>query len=145
MGNGLRLALSSASIFGAIVFSDFVNDNQINLLVTLVVTGIYQVALMVIGALSYFFTRTVKAEDIANVEDLEEAGFEIQEIITKDSKVIGKFGGESIFDAVKVIFKNGHEAKYVFSDTLKYENLDVNHLKPGSLVLEPGLVYVPEQ
>jgi len=145
-----RLALSAVCIFGAIVFSNQINDVDTSLLSSASIAVLYQVILAVIGGLSYLIGSKlglVKQTSEITVQQLEdEDGFEIKDVNSDNSKVIGVFGGSKIYDKVRVVFQNGFEADYVYENTIKFENvdnLDVSNLTPGSLILGPGIVYVP--
>ena len=88
-----------------------------------------------------------KPSEEISVQQLEdEEGFEIKDVNSDNSKIIGVFGGTNIYDKVIVSFQNGFKAEYVYDNTIKFENeenLDVSNLTPGSLILGPGIVYVP--
>ena len=145
-----RLALSAFCIFGAIVFSNVINDVDASLLSSATIAVLYQVILAAIGAIAYFISMKLgiyKPEDEISVKQLEdEEGFEIKDVNTDHAQIIGVFGGSNIYDKVKVTFQNGFETDYVYDNTIKFENeenLDVSNLTPGSLILSPGIVYVP--
>ena len=145
-----KLGLSSVCIFGAIAFSNEINNVDTSYLNAIVIAIIYQAFLAVVGGIAYVVGTSSgfiqpKAE-ITPKQLEDEQGFDIKEIITEGQKVVGKFGGKDIHEQVKVIFNNGFETFYRFDNTIKYDNpdkLDVSGLTPGSLILEPGIVYVP--
>ena len=144
-----RLALSTICIFGAIVFSNVINDVDASLLSSAIIAVIFQVILATIGVIVYFVSTKLgiyKPEDEILVEQLEDDGFEIKDVNTDHGKIIGAFGGSNIYDKVKVTFNNGVETDYVYDNTIKFESeetLDVSNLTPGALILGPGIVYVP--
>lgn len=144
-----RLALSAVCIFGAIVFSNSINDVDASLLSSATIAVLYQVILAAIGAVAYFISMKLgifKPEEITVEQLNDEEGFEIKDVNSDNSKIIGVFGGTNIYDKVIVSFQNGFEAEYVYDNTIKFENvdkLDVSNLTPGSLILGPGIVYVP--
>lgn len=148
-----RWILSGLSLFGIIVFANYINDIETRFLSTLIIVVLYQLFLAVIGASSYFIGKhlnLIKDEPISNNEEQEALieEFDIHDINFDGSKVIGHFGGKEIYDVAKIAFKNGLQKNYKFSDTIKYENfetIDVSKLKPGSIVLDPGIVYEPMQ
>ena len=144
-----RLALSAFCIFGAIAFANEINDVDASLLSSATIAVIYQVILAAIGATIFLIgaksglIKTTK-EVVPVVE--EDHGFEIKDVNTDGAEVVGTFGGSNIYNKVKVIFENGFEADYEYDTTIKFENvdkLDVSNLTPGSLILGPGIVYVP--
>ena len=145
-----RLAMSAVCIFGAIVFSNVINDVDTSLLSSATIALLYQFILAIIGAIAYFISMKLgifKPTEEISVKQLEdEEGFEITDVNSDNSKIIGVFGGTNIYDKVIVSFQNGFEAEYVYDNTIKIgnvENLDVSNLTPGSLILGPGIVYVP--
>lgn len=154
MNNTARLVLSSASLLGIILVSNAINDVEASLLSSAVIVLLYQGALAVIGGVLFLLARyfdLLPEEEAATqeitVKQLErEKDFEIKDISFDHAKVIGTFGGKDIFDTAKVVFENGYEKTYTFADTIKYdspEKLNVSALAPGSLIIEPGIVYVP--
>ena len=156
MNNTTRLILSSASLLGILLLSNSINDVDASILSAAVIVVIYQGALALIGGLTFLLARhfdLLPEEEVATqeitVKQLEqEKGFEIKDISFEHAKVIGTFGGKDIFDTAKVIFENGYEKIYTFADTIKYdspEKLNVSALTPGSLIVEPGIVYVPSE
>ena len=160
MNNTTRLILSSASLLGILLLSNSINDVDASILSAVVIVVIYQGALALIGGLTFLLARHFdllpeeeEEEEVATqeitVKQLEqEKGFEIKDISFDHAKVIGTFGGKDIFDTAKVIFENGYEKIYTFADTIKYdspEKLNVSALTPGSLIVEPGIVYVPSE
>ena len=145
-----RLAMSAVCIFGAIVFSNQINDVDTSLLSSLSIAILYQLILALIGGVSYLIAFKLgfikHANEIAVQQINDEEGFEIKDVNSDNSTVIGVFGGSKIYDKVRVVFQNGFEADYVYENTIKFENvdnLDVSNLTPGSLILGPGIIYVP--
>lgn len=145
-----RLALSAFCIFGAIVFSNTINDVDASLLSSATIALLFQFILAIIGAIAYFISMKLgifKPSEEISVQQIEdEEGFEITDVNSDNSKIIGVFGGTNIYDKVIVSFQNGFKTEYVYNNTIKFENeenLDVSNLTPGSLILGPGIVYVP--
>lgn len=149
MNSALRLSLGVFSIFGAIVFANGINDVDSSLTSTLVIAVIYQVLLAILGGILYLLGFTLdfaKTNEIEPEKTEQEKGFEIKEILTDGSKIIGTFDGKEIYDGVKVLFENGHTADYVYQKAIDYdkiENIDLSKLTPGALIMEPGVVYIP--
>lgn len=145
-----RLVLSAFCIFGAIVFANEINDVDASLLSSATIAVIYQVILATIGATIFLIASKsglIKIKKEVHAEQVEEDhGFEIKDVNTDGAEIVGTFGGSNIYNKVKVIFENGFEADYEYDTTIKFENidkLDVSNLTPGSLILGPGIVYVP--
>lgn len=145
-----RLALSAFCIFGAIAFANEINDVDASLLSSATIAVIYQVILAAISATIFLIASKsglIKIEKEVPAEQVEEDhGFEIKDVNTDGAEIVGTFGGSNIYSKVKVIFENGFEADYEYDTTIKFENidkLDVSNLTPGSLILGPGIVYVP--
>ena len=146
-----RWVMSGLSLFGIIIFANYINDIETNFVSTLVIVVLYQIFLAVIGALSYFVGKSLNLihdeppKEAKPSENIAEE-FDIHDISFDGSKVIGNFGGKEIYDVAKIAFKNGLKKNYKFSDTIKYDNfetIDISKLKPGSIVLDPGIVYEP--
>lgn len=149
-----RWVMSGFSLFGILLFSNYINDAETHVLSSLVIVAIYQVILAIIGAASYFIGKNLNLiDDVVSTDEnlvsspnaVEE--FDIYDISFDGSRVVGHFGGKEIYDTAKISFNNGLQKEYKFADTIKYENLetlDVSKLKPGSVVLDPGIVYEPK-
>ena len=75
---------------------------------------------------------------------IDDDRFEVCDVFTENSKVIGYFQDQEIFDIVDVKFKNGLTVKYKYFDTLHMSVEDIIHdiLPAGALVVEK-VIYVP--
>lgn len=114
----------------------------------------YEIFLALLGVISYFIFGPVdvvtkaEAEEPEKIVPEEEDGFEITDISFDHAKEIGSYQGKAIYDTAKVKFKNGYEALYTFADTIKFksaEEINPSDLTPGSLIVSPGIVYVPNK
>lgn len=154
MKNALGLILSSASLLGILLFSNYVNDVDASFSSSLILVGMYEIFLALLGVISYFIFGPVdvvtkaEAEEPEKIVLEEEDGFEITDISFDHAKEIGSYQGKAIYDTAKVKFKNGYEALYTFADTIKFksaEEINPSDLTPGSLIVSPGIVYVPNK
>lgn len=155
MKNALGLIISSASLLGILFFSNYVNDVDASFSSMLILVGIYEIFLAVLGVISYFIfgpidtvSKIETEEPVKSPAQVEEDGFEITDISFDHAKEIGSYQGKAIYDTAKVKFKNGYEAIYTFADTIKFksaEEINPAELTPGSLIVSPGIVYVPNK
>lgn len=157
MNTAIRFAIGALSIFGALALSNELNDTNVSLMNAFVLSLISQVVLSMIGTIIFMIASQFKHDDLKEHVGIDEdidlptydqGDFEIKEIITDNFKVIGNFEGKPIYEGVKVIFDNGYEAQYKFENVIRcndIESMDVSDLTPGSLILQPGVIYVPIQ
>ena len=157
MKTSVRLFLSFVYFLGILLVSNSINDVETSFLSVLTIVALYQVFLAVLGGLAFVIATMMGIELIK--EELKpkeptskvlgnEEDFEIQDISFDHAKVIGHFGGKEIYDSAKVKFANGIEKIYTFADTVKLdspEKLNISAMAPGSLIVEPGIVYVPNK
>ena len=157
MKTSVRLFLSFAYFLGILLVSNSINDVETSFLSVLTIVVLYQVFLAVLGGLAFVIATMMGIELIK--EELKpkeptskvlgnEEDFEIKDISFDHAKVIGHFGGKEIYDSAKVKFANGIEKIYTFADTVKLdspEKLNISAMAPGSLIVEPGIVYVPNK
>lgn len=157
MKTSVRLFLSFASFLGVLLVSNSINDVETSFLSVLTIVALYQVFLAVLGGLAFVIATMMGIELIK--EELKpqeptskvlgnEEDFEIKDISFDHAKVIGHFGGKEIYDSAKVKFANGFEKIYTFADTVKLdspEKFNLSAMAPGSLIVEPGIVYVPNK
>ena len=157
MKTSVRLFLSFASFLGILLVSNAINDVETSFLSVLTIVALYQVFLAVLGGLAFVIATMMGIELIK--EELKpkeptskvlgnEEDFEIKDISFDHAKVIGHFGGKEIYDSAKVQFANGFEKIYTFADTVKLdspEKFNLSAMTPGSLIVEPGIVYVPSK
>ena len=157
MKTSVRLFLSFVYFLGILLVSNSINDVETSFLSVLTIVALYQVFLAVLGGLAFVIATMMGIELIK--EELKpkeptskvlgnEEDFEIKDISFDHAKVIGHFGGKEIYDSAKVKFANGIEKIYTFADTVKLdspEKLNISAMAPGSLIVEPGIVYVPNK
>jgi hypothetical protein len=141
-----RFLLNSVCVLGGVVAYNSSNGNSTDFLNA----GIFSV-----GISSFFATcellisRTIeylRVKRLANEKQIVEDGFNIKNYDFTDSKVIGHFHGQNIYEQIKVIFENGYIALYEFCQTVddfKDSYFDVDSIHPGSLILNGGIIYKP--
>lgn len=158
MKTSVRLFLSFATFLGILLVSNSINDVETSFLSVLTIVALYQVFLAFIGGLVFIIASMMgidlteqqpkqNEEPVSKVLGNEE-DFEIKDISFDHAKVIGHFGGKEIYDSAKVKFANGFEKLYTFADTVKLdapEKFNLSAMAPGSLIVEPGIVYVPNK
>mgnify|MGYP003586633757 FL=1 len=158
MKTSIRLFLSFASFLGILLVSNAINDVETSFLSVITIVALYQVLLAaVLGGLAYVIAMMMGIELIKEESQQQEPtskvlgneeDFEIKDISFDHAKVIGHFGGKEIYDSAKVKFANGIEKIYTFADTVKLdspEKFNLSAMAPGSLIVEPGIVYVPNK
>lgn len=145
--------LGTLVFFGVIIFSNAFMGIQTDFVMTLFVAFISHCFISLISSLLIYAVekRHKHVEDLAIEEEKKETKKEEQFNITivdfDNCDIIGSFGGTNIYNKVNVTFDNGFKVAYDFADTIKYDsivNVDTKSLIPGSLVLEPGIVYSPK-
>ena len=143
----------------AMLFSDFCNGHEIDFVNSLILGCVYYAIIIVVSAILYLllgekFKAFFEDEDLTpkeeitqsqNINDvIDDDRFEVCDVFTENSKVIGYFQDQEIFDIVDVKFKNGLTVKYKYFDTLHMNVEDIIHdiLPAGALVVEK-VIYVP--
>ena len=157
MKTSVLLFLSFASFLGILLVSNAINDVETSFLSVITIVALYQVLLAVLGGLAFVIATMMGIELIKEEPQQQEPtskvlgneeDFEIKDISFDHAKVIGHFGGKEIYDSAKVQFANGFEKIYTFADTVKLdspEKFNLSAMTPGSLIVEPGIVYVPSK
>ena len=151
-----KYAVGSVFVSAGFLFFSICKGIEIDLVDIFMYGSIYYGVVVLVAAIFYAFSDNAKEEyhqlkklqeDPEELEFLEEddEGFEIKDIITKESKVIGTFDDGDIYDVVDVLFKNGLSVKYKYFNVIHEANVsDVSYdLPAGSLILK-NVVYIPQ-